>query len=900
MAPVNKPTFLSLIKAGMVLSVGLASGIVQGQVINESFWVTNGPVYTMTRSESSLFLGGKFTYVGPPTGSGLLTGGDTGTLDDRMPVVNGLIRCVVPDGTGGWYLGGDFTKIGGLPRNRLAHLFSDLSVDPAWNPDSDGAVYSLLVSGQDLIIGGAFTFLGGLSRAYLGSVSLTTGTVTSWTPAPTGSVYALAQNSVHLFAGGNFTSIAGESRSYLASFVRSTGALTAWKPNPNNRVRCLLNPYNDDNYLLAGGEFTTVAGQNRSYLTMLYSTADLTTTWFNPTANSSVYALCPGPSGTVFAAGYFTTIGGQTRNYVAKLELYNGLATAWNGLITSGYALCLATDGTKVYAGGSFSYAGNPSVMRNNAVSFDVTSATVTTWNPNPFGQVYSLAATGGQVMIGGSFSGAGGIPRNNAAALDLLTGEATGWNPDVSYSVNSLTLLGNTVYLGGSFTQVGGQNRRYLASVSSETGAVSSWNPSANGIVRCIYSGPAGILAGGDFTTVGGLSRSKLAAIDPGTGAVTAWDPNVNGTVYSLVSDGISVFAGGSFSSVGGTTRNGLAEINSEGTVTGWNPSITASRIVYALILRGELIYAGGTFTTVGGQIRNRIAAINKTTGVPDAWNPNANGEVRCLYPGTSVIFAGGAFSRIGGAGQARLAGLDPATGTSVSWVPATNDVVYALEAAGSGLYAGGEFTQFGGESKSYFGLVYDENTLPVELTGFSASVSFPEVHLRWETVSEKNNYGFEIQFRDAAGQEPWQTAGFVPGKGTTTRPTAYHYAHSPGWRSGMVCYRLVQKDTDGNSLCSQPLTVVSQEAGFSLSPAFPNPFNPETSIRFSLAKAGPVKITLTDLTGRELKVLQQGQQPAGSQTLRVSGDGLASGVYFIRVEAGNRSKLQKIVVLK
>jgi len=896
----NKPTFLSLFKTGAVLWAGLAAGSAQGQLVNESFWVTNGPVYTLARNETTLFLGGKFTYAGPPTGSGLLTDGTTGALDNRMPAVNGLIRCVVPDGAGGWYLGGDFTKIGGLPRNRLAHLLSDLSVDPAWNPDADGAVYSLLISGQDLIIGGAFTFLGGVSRAYLASVSLASGTLTSWTPAPTGIVYALEQNSVHLFVGGNFTSIAGESRSYLASFIRSTGALTTWKPNPNNRVRCLLNPYNDDNYLLAGGDFTTVAGQNRSYLTMLYSSADLTTTWFNPTANNSVYALCPGPSGTVFAAGYFTTIGGQSRNYVAKLELYNGLATAWNSQITSGYALCLATDGTKLYAGGSFIYAGNPSVMRNNAVCFDVTSAAVTGWDPNPFGQVYSLAATGGLVMTGGSFSGAGGIPRNNAVALDLLTGEATGWNPDVSYSVNSLTLSGNTVYLGGSFTQVGGQNRRYLASVSAETGAVSSWNPSANGIVRCVYPAPAGILAGGDFTTVGGLSRSKLAAIDPGTGAVTAWDPNVNGTVYSLVSDGISVFAGGSFSSVGGTTRNGLAEINSEGTVTGWNPSVTASRIVYALILRGDLIYAGGTFTTVGGQIRNRIAAINKTTGVPDSWNPNANGEVRCLYPGTSVIFAGGAFSRIGGANQTRLAGLDPATGTSVSWVPGTSDLVYALEAAGSGLYAGGEFTQFGGESKSYFGLVYDENTLPVELTGFSASVSFPEVHLRWETASEKNNYGFELQFRAEGDQDSWQNAGFVPGKGTTTQPTVYRFTHTPVWHSGKVSYRLIQKDTDGSRSGSEILTVVSSDAGFSLSPAFPNPFNPETAVRFSLAKAGPVKITLTDLTGRELRVLQQGQQPAGSQTLRISADGLASGVYFIRLEAGGSSKLRKIVVLK
>lgn len=895
----HNKTNLSCFKPLFLLSGWLSlTGTGQAQIINGDFWVTNGPVYSLVKNETTLFLGGKFSYIGKPTGSGLVTDFSQGSLDQNNPLVNGTVRCAIPDGADGWYLAGDFTQVGGLPRNRIAHLLPDNSVDPSWNPDANGTVYALLISGTELIIGGAFTTLGGLTRNYLGSVDLATGIVTSWTPSPSSSVFALAQNSVHLFAGGSFTTVSGEARTYLVSFDKTTKGLTTWRPTPNNRVRCLLNPYNDDNYLLVGGEFTTFAGQNRSYLTMVYSTSDLNTSWFAPAANNSVYSLCAGPPGTVFAGGYFTSIGGQTRNYVAKLQLYNGLSASWNALITSGYVLSLTTSGSLVYAGGSFGYAGSPSVSRNNAAAFDLTSAAVSSWNPNPFGLVLALGTSGNKVYLGGSFSGAYGVARNNLAALDLLTGEAAAWNPDASYSVNSLALSGDQVLIGGSFTFLGGQSRKYIGSVSAETGSLSSWNPSANGLVRCIYPGPNGILAGGDFTTLGGITRNKLAAIDPATGAVTAWDPNVNGSVYTLVSDGVSIFAGGSFSAVGGTTRNGLAEINLEGTVTAWNPSVTTGRSVFSMILRGDLIYAGGNFTTVGGQIRNRLAAINKTSGIPDSWNPNANSDVKCLFSGSSVIFAGGAFSRINNVTQQRLAGLNPTTGAVISWVPGTNDVVYALEAMGSGLYAGGDFTQLGSESKSYFGLVYDENTLPVKLSEFTATVSFPTVHLRWETATELNNAGFELQVRQ--GSESWQTAGWIAGRGTSTQPTRYSFTHTPDWNHGETGYRLIQKDLDGHESASDAVTVFPPESGFTLSPAYPNPFNPETTVQFSLNQPGRVKLTLTDLTGRELKVFLDGQQPAGKQTLRVSANGLSSGVYFIRLEAGTRHKLQKIVVLK
>ena len=53
---------------------------------------------------------------------------------------------VVPDGAGGWYIGGDFAYVGGLPRNCLAHIASNFTV-AAWNPNANAVVRALAVSG---------------------------------------------------------------------------------------------------------------------------------------------------------------------------------------------------------------------------------------------------------------------------------------------------------------------------------------------------------------------------------------------------------------------------------------------------------------------------------------------------------------------------------------------------------------------------------------------------------------------------------------------------------------------------------------------------------------------------------------------------------------------------------
>ena len=102
----------------------------------------------------------------------------------------------------------------------------------------------------------------------------------------------------------------------------------------------------------------------------------------------------------------------------------------------------------------------------------------------------------------------------------------------------------------------------------------------------------------------------------------------------------------------------------------------------------------------------------------------------------------------------------------------------------------------------------------------------------------------------------------------------------------------------------CSQALG--AKDRGFIPHPyalslsAYPNPFNPSTTLSFSLPKAGNVKLEVFDVTGRLVTTLADERFEAGEHTLRFDGSALPSGVYFARVHTGDVSQTQKLLLLK
>jgi hypothetical protein len=85
-----------------------------------------------------------------------------------------------------------------------------------------------------------------------------------------------------------------------------------------------------------------------------------------------------------------------------------------------------------------------------------------------------------------------------------------------------------------------------------------------------------------------------------------------------------------------------------------------------------------------------------------------------------------------------------------------------------------------------------------------------------------------------------------------------------------------------------------------FSLAQNFPNPFNPATTIRYTLAQGSTVTLEVYDMTGRLLRTLVRGEQPAGVYTLTFEGQGIASGTYLYRLQAGDFVETRRMVLLK
>lgn len=189
---------------------------------------------------------------------------------------------------------------------------------------------------------------------------------------------------------------------------------------------------------------------------------------------------------------------------------------------------------------------------------------------------------------------------------------------------------------------------------------------------------------------------------------------------------------------------------------------------------------------------------------------------------------------------------------------------------------------------------------SLPVELTSFSGSVRNNIVNLNWETATEVDNYGFEIERKDK--HSDWSKIGFVEGYSTSNSPKHYSFSDKPTGTSKFT-YRLKQIDNDGKFEYSDEVEVLIDNLpnGYLLEQNYPNPFNPETSIRFALKENTKATLKVYNNLGELVATLFDGITDAGRlYDLKFNGNKLASGFYFYKLEAGKYPQTRKMMLVK
>ncbi len=186
----------------------------------------------------------------------------------------------------------------------------------------------------------------------------------------------------------------------------------------------------------------------------------------------------------------------------------------------------------------------------------------------------------------------------------------------------------------------------------------------------------------------------------------------------------------------------------------------------------------------------------------------------------------------------------------------------------------------------------------MPVELVSFTANITNGIVELNWNTATEVNNYGFEVERKSENAD--WVTLGFVPGNGNCNSERYYSFTDKLH-AHGEYIYRLRQIDTDGMYEYSDEVSVhIVPEDYLIRAQNYPNPFNPVTTIEYYLPDAGLVDITVLNVLGGKVKTLFSGMKQAGRQEVIFRGDELSAGVYICRIQSRQQISYIKMVLNK
>ncbi|MCZ4499513.1 MAG: Fibronectin type domain protein [Marmoricola sp.] len=687
---------------------------------------------TTAGAGSTTYVGGSFDTVGAPTGgSGLVS--DTGSgssvtlASATAGAANGGVNATVPDGSGGYFLGGSFTQVKGVQCPSLAHISSDGTVDQNYCYSGlTGTVRSLTraagATTKVLAVGGDFTYSGHKNLMFIDPTSPANPVYLAGGD-PNGVVKTLSVNaSTTVYFGGQFSKAGGTDAGLVGSgtLTFTSGQLssvprTNWSAGicigvPTGSSACTDPAASVNTMAWLSSGFVAVGGRfDRNYRVVNNAAPTNTATRSN--------ALLVGESGTApTLLGWAPVIAGgaQTVNAIAP-----GIGGGLNNIpiyIGGDFATVNGVAGTKNLAEVGCSFAGTnlSSGTANN-------SGPMNTWLPNPNGAVTSLAWGGtnqaSTLIVGGAFTTIDSRPttatpfttlvRHRLAKINIgvytsatLPVVDANWDPNAGRTVRSVSRDAATgaVTIGGDFLVLGGKTRNNLAEFDPNTG-VTTWNPGSDGAVNALAFRSGTVYAGGTFANAGGAARANLAALDGSTGTATSWNPGSNGEVNAIATDAANVYVGGAFSTAGGQSRANLAAIGAGGAATGWNP--TADGTVRALAVSGSTVYVGGSFANAGGAARSNAAAID-SSGSATGFNPSADGAVNAVAASNAGVYLGGEFTHVGSDARDRVAFVDPATGAAAAWNPGVNGIVRAVFLIGSQVFVGGDFTSAGGATRS------------------------------------------------------------------------------------------------------------------------------------------------------------------------------------------------------
>ena len=412
----------------------------------------------------------------------------------------------------------------------------------------------------------------------------------------------------------------------------------------------------------------------------------------------------------VYAGGNFVSAGGVSASYVARYDgnTWNALRSTINGPVSA-----LIFYNGNLYAGGAFT---NVIAGITNLARWDGNSWSAAGGN-GPNRQVTDFATDGSNLFVGGMFTQIGGIAADGIAKFDgnswsALGSGVKGLQGVITGQVNKMAWQSNQLYVVGSFERAGNAGASYVArwdgtnwwGLGGQTSKGMDYNINA---VSCLLAVSNQLYAGGEFTAAGNLIVNEIGLWDGtnwsalGDGVSRSFTSGSTAIVRGLAMIGTNLFAGGSFTNASGVTVNGIARWDGS---NWWALGSGVDSTIRALIVaNGTNLYAGGSFTNAGG-IPSRGVAMwdgNSWHGLNGGMSGSSGIINAFAYDGALAVYAGGIFTNAGGVAASNIAMWNGSVWSSLG--TGLNGLVGAIVYTNGLLYVGGAFTIAGGVSANH-----------------------------------------------------------------------------------------------------------------------------------------------------------------------------------------------------
>lgn len=437
-------------------------------------------VSTIALAGDIVYVGGAFQNIGGANRPHLAALSVNSALaTDWNPRLDGNPNAIVVS-TNSVYVGGFFKSVGGKPREGLAEI-SLAGVATDWNPMPEFGysthIQDLLLHGEKLYVGGDFVRIAGEYRSRLAVFDTASGELDEFDLGADSTVFTLNVADQKLFVGASGRSVGGVTRAKLAALDLVTGTVKSWKPSigsrPESRVFSLSLR---ENTLYVGGEFGAIGTETRSNLGAVDRESGATMTWA-PQVRGKVSSLIPYKD-LILAGGEFLEVDNHPPRTFAAFHRETGANQGWD-FFNGGMVEAMSLEADSLFLGGLlFNFVGEEWRWRGFA-ALDLATAKPRAWSPViPDSQrINDLIARSNVVYAAGSFASVNGVPRNRVAAMDADTGEVLPWNPGLvssgTFNVLALAASGQTVFLGGGFATLGGKARNGFAGVEATTGDI-------------------------------------------------------------------------------------------------------------------------------------------------------------------------------------------------------------------------------------------------------------------------------------------------------------------------------------------------------------------------------------------------------------------------------------------